>query len=133
MLGIVYYQGEFKGKLPASSDNAIKLATSAGTVVGQLGFGYLADRLGRKKMYGLELIVIIFATIGQALASGSPSVNIVGLIIFWRVLLGVGIGGDYPLSSIITSEFATTKWRGAMVRFLKSLIYTLIGWGRGFA
>ncbi|KAI1199034.1 major facilitator superfamily domain-containing protein [Nemania serpens] len=115
MLGIVYYQGESKGKLPTNSDNAIKLATSAGTVIGQLGFGYLADRLGRKKMYGLELIVIIFATIGQALASGSPSVNIVGLIIFWRVLLGVGIGGDYPLSSIITSEFATTKWRGAMM------------------
>ncbi|KAI1119512.1 major facilitator superfamily domain-containing protein [Nemania sp. NC0429] len=115
MLGIVYYQGSSGGKLPTNSDNAIKLATSAGTVIGQLGFGYLADRLGRKKMYGLELIVIIFATIGQALSSGSPSVNIVGLIIFWRVLLGVGIGGDYPLSSIITSEFATTKWRGAMM------------------
>ncbi|KAI0553691.1 major facilitator superfamily domain-containing protein [Xylaria curta] len=114
MLGIVYFQ-DAKGKLPQSSDNAIKLATSAGTVVGQLGFGYLADHVGRKKMYGLELIVIIFATIGQALASGSPSVDIVGLIIFWRVLLGVGIGGDYPLSSIITSEFATTKWRGAMM------------------
>ena len=27
----------------------------------------------------------------------------------------LGIGGDYPLSSIITSEFATTKWRGAMM------------------
>ncbi|KAJ8121361.1 hypothetical protein ONZ43_g2166 [Nemania bipapillata] len=114
MLGIVYFQ-DSKGKLPQNSDNAIKLATSAGTVIGQLGFGYLADHVGRKKMYGLELIVIIFATIGQALASGSPSVNIVGLIIFWRVLLGVGIGGDYPLSSIITSEFATTKWRGAMM------------------
>ncbi|KAI8946891.1 major facilitator superfamily domain-containing protein [Xylaria longipes] len=114
MLGIVYFQ-DAKGKLPAASDNAIKLATSAGTVVGQLGFGYLADHVGRKKMYGVELIVIIFATIGQALSSGSPSVNIVGLIIFWRVLLGVGIGGDYPLSSIITSEFATTKWRGAMM------------------
>ncbi|TGJ81683.1 hypothetical protein E0Z10_g7066 [Xylaria hypoxylon] len=114
MLGIVYFQ-DLGGKLPQASDNAIKLATSAGTVVGQLGFGYLADVVGRKKMYGLELIVIIFATIGQALASGSPSVNVVGLIIFWRVLLGVGIGGDYPLSSIITSEFATTKWRGAMM------------------
>ncbi|KAI1335447.1 phosphate permease [Xylariaceae sp. FL0016] len=114
MLGIVYFQSS-KGKLPQASDNAIKLSTSAGTVVGQLGFGYLADKLGRKKMYGLELIVIIFATLGQALTSGSPSVNIVGLIIFWRVLLGVGIGGDYPLSSIITSEFATTKWRGAMM------------------
>ncbi|KAG6041658.1 acid phosphatase pho5 [Claviceps citrina] len=102
MLGIVYYPGV--GKMPTSSDNAIKLATSAGTVVGQLGFGFLADVVGRKKMYGLELIVIIFATIGQSLTSGSPSCDVIGLIIFWRVIMGVGIGGDYPLSSIITSE-----------------------------
>lgn len=102
MLGIVYYPGV--GAMPTSSDNAIKLATSAGTVVGQLGFGMLADLVGRKKMYGLELIVIIFATIGQALTSGSPACDIIGLIIFWRVIMGIGIGGDYPLSSIITSE-----------------------------
>jgi PHS family inorganic phosphate transporter-like MFS transporter len=53
---------------------------------------------------GLELILIIFATLAQALTAGSPSVSIIGVIIFWRVLMGVGIGGDYPLSSIITSE-----------------------------
>ncbi|KAK1759335.1 major facilitator superfamily domain-containing protein [Echria macrotheca] len=113
MLGIVYYPGV--GIMPTSSDTAIKLATSAGTVVGQLGFGALADIVGRKRMYGLELIIIIFATLGQALSSSSPSIDIIGIIIFWRVLMGVGIGGDYPLSSIITSEFATTKWRGAMM------------------
>ncbi|KAK3307032.1 major facilitator superfamily domain-containing protein [Chaetomium strumarium] len=113
MLGVVYYPGV--GQMPTSSDTAIKLATSAGTVIGQLGFGALADVVGRKRMYGLELIVIIFATLAQALSSNSPSMNIVGVIIFWRVLQGVGIGGDYPLSSIITSEFATTKWRGAMM------------------
>ena len=66
-------------------------------------------------MYGLELIIIIFATLAQALSSNSPSMSIVGIIIFWRVIMGIGIGGDYPLSSIITSEFATTKWRGAMM------------------
>lgn len=113
MLGIVYYPGV--GTMPTTSDTAIKLATSAGTVIGQLGFGALADIVGRKKMYGLELIVIIFATLAQALTSNSPSCDLIGLIIFWRVLMGVGIGGDYPLSSIITSEFATTKWRGAMM------------------
>lgn len=107
MLGIVYFPST--GQMPASSDNAIKLATSAGTVVGQLGFGYLADVVCRKRMYGLELIVIIFATLGQALISGSPSCDVVGLVIFWRVVMGVGIGGDYPLSSFITSEFAMTK------------------------
>lgn len=89
MLGIVYYPGV--GTMPNTSDTAIKLATSAGTVVGQLGFGALADVVGRKKMYGLELIVIIFATLGQALSSSSPAVDVIGLIIFWRVLMVSGL------------------------------------------
>jgi MFS transporter, PHS family, inorganic phosphate transporter len=87
MLGIVYSNGV----LLTSQDTAIKVATSAGTVIGQLGFGALADILGRKKMYGLELILIIIATLAQALCGPSPSTEIVGLIIFWRVLMGIGI------------------------------------------
>lgn len=66
-------------------------------------------------MYGLELILIIFTTVAQSLASDSYALSVTGIIIFWRVLMGIGIGGDYPLSSIITSEFATTRWRGAMM------------------
>lgn len=112
MLGLVYWS---KGKIPEHSDTAIKVSTSGGTVLGQLGFGWLADVVGRKKMYGLELLIIIVATLAQALSSESHSMHIVGVLIFWRVIMGIGIGGDYPLSSIITSEFATTKWRGAMM------------------
>ena len=117
MLGVVYWQHAAKnpGHIPTTADTAIKVATSGGTVIGQVGFGWLADMVGRKRMYGLELILIIFATLAQALSSSSQAISIVGLLIFWRVLMGVGIGGDYPLSSIITSEFATTKWRGAMM------------------
>ncbi|KAL8868294.1 MAG: hypothetical protein Q9174_005086, partial [Haloplaca sp. 1 TL-2023] len=117
MLGVVYWQtAQSKpGTIPTSADTAIKVATSGGTVLGQVGFGMLADIVGRKRMYGLELILIIFATLAQSLSAASPGMSIVGLIIFWRVLMGIGIGGDYPLSSIITSEFATTKWRGAMM------------------
>ncbi|KAL9096399.1 MAG: hypothetical protein Q9165_001396 [Trypethelium subeluteriae] len=118
MLGVVYWQnipGSSRGKIPTSSDTAIKTATSGGTVIGQIAFGTLADIIGRKRMYGIELMVIIVATLAQSLSSASPSMSIVGLVIFWRVIMGVGIGGDYPLSSIITSEFATTKWRGAMM------------------
>ncbi|MCJ1475079.1 acid phosphatase pho5 [Lambiella insularis] len=119
MLGVVYWHNAAApskaGTIDSSADTAIKVATSGGTVIGQVGFGILADIVGRKRMYGLELIIIIFATLAQALSSNSPSMSIVGVIIFWRVLMGIGIGGDYPLSSIITSEFATTKWRGAMM------------------
>lgn len=83
MFGIVY----FGGTIPPESDTAIKVATSGGTVLGQVGFGALADIVGRKKMYGLELIIIIFATLAQALSSNSPAVDVVGLVIFWRVLM----------------------------------------------
>ena len=102
MLGIVYFP---EGKIPEHSDTAIKVATSCGTVVGQLGFGWLADVVGRKKIYGLELIIIIFTTMAQALGSNSPAISITGLLAFWRVIMGIGIGGDYPLSSVITSEY----------------------------
>ncbi|CEJ61507.1 Putative Phosphate:H symporter [Penicillium brasilianum] len=117
MLGVVYWQGAKTGggKLPSSADTAIKVATSGGTVIGQLFFGWLADRIGRKRMYGIELMIIIMATLAQSLSSASPGMSIIGVLIFWRVVMGIGIGGDYPLSSIITSEFATTKWRGAMM------------------
>ncbi|KAI7970509.1 hypothetical protein EIK77_005227 [Talaromyces pinophilus] len=104
MLGVVFWVDSNKGKIPSNSDTAIKVATSGGTVIGQLAFGWLADHVGRKRMYGLELIIMIFATLAQSLSSDSPSMSIVGVLIFWRVVMGIGIGGDYPLSSIITSE-----------------------------
>ncbi|CAI6338056.1 unnamed protein product [Periconia digitata] len=125
MLGIVY-KHDNAGALTTQQDTAIKLSTSAGTVIGQVGFGALADIVGRKKMYGLELILIIVATLAQALSGPGPGTSIVGLIIFWRVLMGIGIGGDYPLSSIITSEFATTKWRGAMM----GAVFSMQGFGQ---
>lgn len=78
----------------------------------------MADVLGRKKMYGTELIIIVFTTFTSALAANTAAPNgltVVGMLIIWRFILGIGIGGDYPLSAIITSEFANTKNRGAMI------------------
>jgi len=116
MLGIVYWQDEInQGVMPHNSDTAIKVATSAGAIVGQVVFGYLADRLGRKKMYGVELIIIISATLAQSLCGESTAISIVGVIIFYRVIMGIGVGGDYPLSAVITAEFASTKYRGGIV------------------
>ncbi|ORZ04387.1 phosphate:H+ symporter [Absidia repens] len=114
MIGYVYW-ADHNNKTPANVDTAIKVACSVGTVVGQLLFGYLADRVGRKRMYGVELIIIIIGTVGQSLAGNGSAVSFWGVMVFWRVIVGIGIGGDYPLSSVITAEFATTKRRGAMM------------------
>ncbi|KZV78682.1 hypothetical protein EXIGLDRAFT_737003 [Exidia glandulosa HHB12029] len=53
MLGFVY--GDDKGYLPHGQEFGIKVASPMGTFVGQLLFGWLADLVGRKRMYGLEV------------------------------------------------------------------------------
>ncbi|CAH2352964.1 inorganic phosphate transporter Pho84p [[Candida] railenensis] len=112
MIGYVYWKD---GAIPASTTTLIKVSTSVGTVIGQVGFGLSADIFGRKKIYGLELIIMIFACISQCVIGSSPAVNFAAIFSFWRIIMGIGIGGDYPLSSIISSEFSTTKWRGAIM------------------
>ncbi|KAJ3573116.1 hypothetical protein NP233_g2633 [Leucocoprinus birnbaumii] len=122
MLGNVYGKG---GTLNQDQDLGVKVATPVGNFFGQLLFGWLADILGRKKMYGVELMIMIVATFAQALSGHSPSVNILGAIIVWRFIMGVGIGGDYPLSSVISSEFAATRIRGRMM----TAVFANQGWG----
>ena len=58
---------------------------------------------------------MIIATFGLTIGTTGQSVNVIGVAIFWRIVLGIGIGGDYPNSSVLTSEFATVRWRGAMI------------------
>jgi len=101
--------------LSRSQDLGLKIATPLGTFAGQLLFGWLADVFGRKRMYGLELTIIIIATLAQALAGDGFSVGIIPALIVWRLILGVGVGGDYPLSAVITSEFAPVHIRGRLM------------------
>ncbi|KAG6233849.1 hypothetical protein E4U26_000398 [Claviceps purpurea] len=134
LLGMVFWSGEDvkdgfggnKGVMPDATSQALKASTSAGIVAGMIVFGWLADTLGRRRMYGIELAIIIFGTFSCALASSSPAINSASILIFWRVLMGIGIGGDYPLSSVITSEFAPTRWRGAMM----SAVFSMQGLGQ---
>jgi PHS family inorganic phosphate transporter-like MFS transporter len=124
MLGYVY--GHTKNQLSTNQSLGVKVATPVGNLVGQILFGWLADILGRKRMYGVELMIMIIATFGQALAGEAPAVNILGVIIVWRFIMGIGIGGDYPLSAIISSEFAATRSRGRLM----TAVFAAQGWGQ---
>ncbi|KAJ3033194.1 hypothetical protein HDV00_006664 [Rhizophlyctis rosea] len=107
-------------------DALMKASTSYGNFVGQLAFGYLGDKLGRKKMYGVELIIMIVATIGSVFsASMTRGLSVLAVLGIWRFILGVGIGGDYPASAIITSEFANVNHRGMMM----ALVFSMQGIG----
>jgi PHS family inorganic phosphate transporter-like MFS transporter len=97
---------------------AIGLVTSTAllaSAVGAILFGRVADMLGRKRIYGYEVLVLAAGAIASAF---SP--NIWWLIGF-RIILGIGIGGDYPVSATLMSEFAGKKSRGMMV----SLVFAM--------
>ncbi|MBV8639182.1 MAG: MFS transporter [Candidatus Eremiobacteraeota bacterium] len=83
--------------------------------LGSLIFGRIADVLGRRFIYGVEVLVLAAGAVASAL---SPS--IVWLVIF-RFVLGLGIGGDYPVSATIASEYAGKFNRGMLV----SLVFTM--------
>jgi MFS family permease len=86
--------------------NSISLLAS---VVGALTFGRLMDRLGRKRMYGVEVSILVLGALLSAFAW-----NFTSLFIF-RLLVGYGVGGDYATSAVITAEYATQKSRGKLV------------------
>ncbi|VDB94294.1 unnamed protein product [Peniophora sp. CBMAI 1063] len=123
MLGMVYNGGATS--LGVNQDLGVKVATPIGNVAGQLVFGWLADVFGRKRMYGIELIIMILATLAHAVSAAGPGLSMTGVIIVWRFILGVGIGGDYPLSAVISSEFASTRFRGRIM----AAVVANQGWG----
>ena len=126
-------------------DFGLKVASPIGNLVGQIFFGWLADLVGRKRMCecqrsiclpktdmapwapadGVELMIIITTTFGQAMAGSGPAVNIVGVLTCLRFIMGIGIGGDYPLSAVIASEFAATRSRGRLM----TAVFASQGWG----
>lgn len=89
----------------------INIATLAGTFVGQIAFGFLADKRGRKRMYGVELMLLIVSTLGVTMAStgANNSMSIYAWLIWWRIATGIAVGADYPLSAVITSEYVFTS------------------------
>jgi PHS family inorganic phosphate transporter-like MFS transporter len=86
--------------LPAQTnvDSALKSVALCGTLAGQLLFGYLGDRYGRKSVYGITLWIMIIAALGSGLSFGNSPDGVIATLCLMRFCLGVGIGGDYPLS-----------------------------------
>jgi PHS family inorganic phosphate transporter-like MFS transporter len=93
MLGYVYWPSEIPGsapQVPSSVKTAMMCSTLAGTMLGQVGFGFAADVLGRRKMYGLELVIIIVGTMLLLMSSNGEreSMHIAGWLITWRAVMG---------------------------------------------
>jgi len=78
----------------------------AGAVLGALGFGWLTDRIGRKKLFFITLAVYLTATAATALSWGMVSYAV------FRFLTGAGIGGEYTAINSTIQELVPARYRG---------------------
>ncbi|XP_018630698.1 low affinity inorganic phosphate transporter 1-like [Nicotiana tomentosiformis] len=128
LLGRIYYHrdGATKpGTLPPNVSAAVNGVAFCGTLAGQLFFGWLGDKLGRKKVYGMTLMLMVLCSIASGLSFGHTPKGVMTTLCFFRFWLGFGIGGDYPLSATIMSEYANKKTRGAFI----AAVFAMQGFG----
>lgn len=88
-----------------------------GALVGALVGGVLTDKFGRYKMFIVNLLFLVFAAIGAALAP-----NLTWLLVF-RFLLGVGVGMDLPLALTFIAEFTNSRIKGSAVNLWQLVWY----------
>ena len=90
-------------------DARIGVAASAylaGAIIGALGFGYLTDRLGRKRLFTVTVLVYAAATLATA-----ASWNFASFALF-RLVTGLGIGGEYAAINSAIDELIPARRRG---------------------
>ena len=78
----------------------------AGAVLGAIGFGWLTDRIGRKKLFFITLALYLSATAATALSWGVASYAL------FRFLTGAGIGGEYTAINSTIQELVPARYRG---------------------
>ncbi|MBS0531527.1 MAG: MFS transporter [Proteobacteria bacterium] len=87
----------------------IGFASSAyliGAVAGAVGFGWLTDRIGRKRLFFITLTLYLIATAATALSWNVAS------FAFFRLLTGAGIGGEYTAINSTIQELVPARYRG---------------------
>ncbi|KAJ1924873.1 hypothetical protein LPJ71_000364 [Coemansia sp. S17] len=133
ILGFVYYHdapGSAQNTVPKKWDTLIKIAVQIGCLLGQLIMGRLGDKVGRTTVYSAGLMIAIITTIASAFSSSMvKGFNVFIVLFIWRVLLGFGIGSDYPLTATIVSEYASVHNRGKLM----AAVFSFQGFGNVLA
>lgn len=81
----------------------------AGAVIGMLVMGYLGDLIGRKRAMVMTMAIQVFGALGCALFTFGSAQTIYVVFCVCRLLLGVGVGGMYPLSASHSAEGSSSQ------------------------
>jgi MFS transporter, PHS family, inorganic phosphate transporter len=78
----------------------ISTAAILGAVIGQLFFGILCDRMGRRAVSIITIVLVVLGSILSAFCIDSSFLSVYVWLGLTRFILGVGVGGEYPVSLI---------------------------------
>lgn len=92
----------------------------AGMALGASLGGLLADRLGRRQVFALTLLVFGVATGASALVTS------VGALLVLRFVVGLGLGSELPVASTYVMECSPSRIRGRVIVFLEA--FWALGW-----
>ena len=115
VIGTVATMVKTQWNLSTTQTSWVTGAAILGAFVGAFVFGRLADVFGRKVVYTSVAAIMVVGALGSALAP-----NFLVLIIA-RLVLGLGIGGDYPVSAVLVSEYSNRADRGRLVGLVFSM------------
>lgn len=90
------------------------------SAIGGLVFGVLADKLGRARMLNATIIIYSLASLGSATAQDEWQ------LLFWRCLLGLGMGGEWATGATLVAETWPVEKRNKALALMQS------GWALGF-
>lgn len=94
--------------------------TMLASAAGGIGCGVLADRIGRTKTLIFTILLYSIASGGSATSTGLSS------LLFWRSLVGLGLGGEWSAGSVLVAESWPAEHRGKAISFMQS------GWALGY-
>ena len=117
-LGIGALQLKTQFHLTSFELGSLTASMAFGALLGALIGGYFTDKIGRFKMFALDLILFVVSAIAAALAP-----NLVWLIVF-RLLMGFGVGLDFPVALSFVAEFSSTNRKSRLVQGWQTMWYS---------
>lgn len=115
IIGTVAAMVKTQWNLSTTQTSWVTGAAILGAFLGAFVFGRLADIFGRKVVYTAVAAIMVVGALGSAFAP-----NFLWLIVA-RLVLGLGIGGDYPVSAVLMSEYSNRADRGRLVGLVFSM------------
>lgn len=106
--------------LSSSQVGLIGSVNSIGMMVGAFLFGIMSDRIGRKNVF---IITLLLFSIGSGLSAFTTTLS---AFLILRFIIGMGLGGELPVASTLVSESVNAKERGRVVVLLES--FWAAGW-----